>query len=172
MTDPSPLEPVTYRPIGTIRTPFTSVVGMPIQASAAVGVEGRIELDPALAEGLADLDGFSHLILLYHIDRVGERRLKVTPFLDDATHGIFATRSPARPNPIGLSVVRLLGIEGATVRIADVDMLDGTPLLDLKPYVPAFDDRPGAIAGWFEGRLDRLSETASDDRFGGPDGPG
>ena len=81
-------------------------------------------------------------------------------------HGIFATRSPARPNAIGLSTVRLLGIDGARLEIADVDILDGTPLLDIKPYVPAFDDRAGARIGWFAGRLDGLPEARADDRFG------
>ena len=103
-------EPVTYRPIGIIRTPFPDAEGMPIQATAAVGVPGRIELDAEFLEGLADLDGFSHLILVYHLHRVSAARLTVTPFLDDRPHGIFATRSPARPNPIGLSTVRLVAI--------------------------------------------------------------
>jgi len=90
----------------------------------------------------------------------------VTPFLDEAEHGIFATRSPARPNPIGISTVRLAGIDGTTLDVLDVDMVDGTPLLDIKPYVPAFDDRPGARIGWFEGALDRLEGATADDRFG------
>src|SRR5262245_10662809 len=117
-------EAIELRPIGVIRTPFTTTSGMPIQAVAAHGVAGRIELDPAYEVGLADLDGFSHLILLYHVHRVGAPRLTVTPYLDDRPHGIFATRSPARPNPIGLSTVRLAAIHGATVDILDVDMLD------------------------------------------------
>src|SRR6478735_10771314 len=130
-------DPIVFRPIGVIRTPFEQTEGMPIQATAAVGVRGRIELDEALTEGLADLDGFSHLILLYHLHRITEPRLTVTPFLDDSPRGVFATRSPARPNPIGLLTIRLIGISGATIEIEDVDMVDGTPLLDIKPYVPA-----------------------------------
>lgn len=160
-------EIIALRPIGVIRTPFTAFDGMPIQASAAGGAEGSIELDPDLVEGLEGLDGFSHLILVYHLDRVGDRRLTVTSFLADVPHGVFATRSPARPNPIGISTVRLLGIDGATIRIADVDMLDGTPLLDIKPYVPAMDDRAGARIGWYAERIGRLATTRSDDRFGG-----
>src|SRR5262245_23184392 len=101
------MDAVSFRPIGVIRTPFVEEAGMPIQAVAAEGVAGRIELDPALVEGLTDLDGFSHLILIYHLHRVVRPRLTVTPFLDDRAHGVFATRSPARPNPIGLSTVRL-----------------------------------------------------------------
>jgi len=164
MTDP--LEPVTYRPIGVLHTPFTDVDGMPIQPAAAAGVRGTIGLDPGFAAGLLDLDGFSHLILLYHLHQVRAPRLTVTPFLDNRPHGIFATRSPARPNPIGLSTVRLVHVLGSTIEIEDVDMLDGTPLLDIKPYIPAFDDRAGARVGWFIGRLDRLADARADGRFG------
>jgi tRNA-Thr(GGU) m(6)t(6)A37 methyltransferase TsaA len=160
------MDPVTFRPIGLIHTPFTDVDGMPIQPTAAAGVRGTIELDPAFAAGLLDLDGFSHLILLYHLHEVRAARLTVTPFLDVSLHGVFATRSPARPNPVGLSTVRLVGIRGSTIEIEDVDMLDGTPLLDIKPYVPAFDDRAGASIGWFAGRLDRVAGVRSDRRFG------
>ena len=158
-------DPVAYRPIGIIRTPFLDAEGMPIQATAAVGVPGRIELDAEFLEGLADLDGFSHLILVYHLHRVRAARLTVTPFLDDRPHGIFATRSPARPNPIGLSTVRLIAITGSTIEVEDVDMVDGTPLLDIKPYVPAFDERHDVRVGWFAERLGGLPEARADDRF-------
>jgi tRNA (adenine37-N6)-methyltransferase len=158
-------EPVTYRPIGIIRTPFLDPDGMPIQATAAVGVAGRIEIDAGFVEGLADLDGFSHLILVYHLHRVTAARLTVTPFLDDRPHGIFATRSPARPNPIGLSTVRLVAITGSILEVEDVDMVDGTPLLDIKPYVPAFDERDGVRVGWFAERLGGLPGARADDRF-------
>ena len=158
-------EPVTYRPIGIIRTPFLDPEGMPIQATAAVGVPGRIELDAGFLEGLADLDGFSHLILLYHLHLVSAARLAVTPFLDDRPHGIFATRSPARPNPIGLSTVRLVAITGSIIEVEDVDMVDGTPLLDIKPYVPAFDERHDVRVGWFTDRLAGLPGARADDRF-------
>ncbi len=166
MTDPpSTLEPVTFRPIGVIRTPFSDTEGMPIQAAASTGVAGRIELDPTLVEGLRDVEGFSHLILLYHLHRIAAGRLTVTPFLDDQPHGIFAARSPARPNAIGLSTVRLIAISGSTIDIEDVDMVDGTPLLDIKPYVPAFDDRADARVGWYTGRLGGLKDARADDRF-------
>jgi tRNA-Thr(GGU) m(6)t(6)A37 methyltransferase TsaA len=165
MTDRTPIEPVTYRPIGVIRTPFGDTDGMPIQAMAAIGVSGRIDLDPALVEGLRDLEGFSHLTLLYHLHRIAAPRLTVTPFLDDQPHGIFATRSPARPNPIGLSTVRLISISGASLEIEDVDMVDGTPLLDIKPYVPAFDQRDEVKVGWFAGRLEGLAQARADERF-------
>ncbi|HEY6570346.1 MAG TPA: tRNA (N6-threonylcarbamoyladenosine(37)-N6)-methyltransferase TrmO [Candidatus Limnocylindrales bacterium] len=160
-----PLEPVTFRPIGVIRTPFSDPAGMPVQAAGATGITGSIELDPAYAEGLADLDGFSHLTLLYYLHRVDAARLTVIPFLDDQPHGVFATRSPARPNPIGLSTVRLVGIEGTTIRIEDVDILDGTPLLDIKPYVPQLDDRADPRIGWYLGRVDRVGEVKADRRF-------
>jgi tRNA-Thr(GGU) m(6)t(6)A37 methyltransferase TsaA len=159
-------EPITFRPIGIIRTPFTDTDGMPVQPVGATGVAGSIELDPAYAEALVDLDGFSHLTLLFHLHGISEARLTVTPFMDDRPHGLFATRSPARPNPIGLSTVRLVGIEGTTLRIEDVDMLDGTPLLDIKPYVPQLDDRPNARIGWYLGRVDHVAELRSDNRYG------
>ena len=149
MTDAA--RPATSRSArsGSIRTPFTTVEGTPIQSVSAVGVAGWIDLEPGLVDGLDDIEGFSHLILLYHLHRAAPARLTVTPFLDDRPHGIFATRSPTRPNALGLSTVRLLGIAGARLDILDVDMLDGTPLLDIKPYVPAFDDRADARIGWF-----------------------
>jgi tRNA-Thr(GGU) m(6)t(6)A37 methyltransferase TsaA len=159
------VDPVAFRPIGIIRTPFPSPDGMPIQAVAARGVAGTIEIDDALVDGLADLDGFSHLILVYHLHLMTGARLTVTPFLDETPRGVFATRSPARPNPIGISTVRLVRVRGATLDIEDVDMVDGTPLLDLKPYVPPFDDREDVRIGWFAGRLERLSEVRADDRF-------
>jgi tRNA-Thr(GGU) m(6)t(6)A37 methyltransferase TsaA len=158
-------DPITFRPIGIIRTLYEETEGMPIQATAAVGAPGRIELDPAFVGGLADLDGFSHLTLLYHLHRITEPRLTVTPFLDDRARGIFATRSPARPNPIGLTTVRLIAISGARIDIEDVDMVDGTPLLDIKPYVPALDDRENVRIGWYTDRLDRLAGARADDRF-------
>jgi tRNA (adenine37-N6)-methyltransferase len=159
------LAPVTYTPIGVIRTPFSEPAGMPVQAVAAVGIAGTIELDPAYAEGLADLDGFSHLHLLYHLHRMTGARMTVVPFMDTVPHGLFATRSPARPNPIGLSTVRLVGIEGTRIRIEDVDILDGTPLLDMKPYVPQLDDRAEPRIGWYAGRVERVAEIRADERF-------
>ena len=147
---------VCFTPIGVIRSPYTEPTGMPIQAIAAQGVAGQIELDPAYQAGLQDIEGFSHLILLYHLHLVREFSLMVTPFLDNQPHGIFATRSPKRPNPIGLSIVRLIRVEGETLHIEDVDIVDGTPLLDLKPYVPTFDIREGAAIGWFEQNIDRV----------------
>ena len=160
------MEPVSIRPIGIIHTAFEHVEGMPIQAAAAGGAAGWIDIEPEFAEGLQDLDGFSHLIVLSWCHRAGPARLSVVPFLDDRAHGIFATRSPARPNPIALSTVQLVGVTGTRLDIRDVDMLDGTPCLDIKPYVPSLDDREGARIGWYTDRLDGLASARADDRFG------
>jgi tRNA-Thr(GGU) m(6)t(6)A37 methyltransferase TsaA len=160
------MDPITYTPIGLVHSPFTTLEGMPLQTIAARGVRGSIELDPDFREGLRDLEAFSHLILLTHLHRMVGYALEVTPYLDDRTHGIFATRSPRRPNPLGLSVVRLIAIEDGILLIEDVDVVDGTPLLDLKPYVPAFDARETERIGWFAGRVDRVHTTRSDDRHG------
>ncbi len=151
--------------IGTIHTPFRQIADMPVQPSGARGVAGRIELLPELAEGLRDLDGFSHIIVLYQFHRVTRSCLTVTPFLDPRPRGVFATRAPTRPNPIGLSVLALRGIEGSTLLVEGVDMLDGTPLLDIKPYVPEFD-RPTEIrTGWLEEAAGQSLTTRSDGRF-------
>jgi tRNA-Thr(GGU) m(6)t(6)A37 methyltransferase TsaA len=159
---------VTFTPIGVVRTPFATHEGMPIQTVAARGVEGRIELDPAYAAGLADLDGFTHLHLITHLHRSGEASLRVTPYLDTSERGIFATRSPKRPNAIGLSLVRLVRIDGPVLYIEEVDLLDGTPLLDMKPYVPPFDDRADARYGWFEQRAQNVHTVRADARFAEP----
>jgi tRNA-Thr(GGU) m(6)t(6)A37 methyltransferase TsaA len=157
---------IAYRPIGVLRTPFSEAEGAPVQPSGARGEAGTAELAPELAPGLADLEGFSHLILLYHCHLAGECRLVVRPFLDRAEHGVFAVRAPARPNPIGLSVVRLVKVEGATLHLADVDMLDGTPLLDVKPYVPEFDRPAGEVrTGWLEGKGQEARTARADRRF-------
>lgn len=168
MMDRAGMDDVCYRPIGVIRSPFPDPVGMPVQAVGAVGVAGVIEVLPEFAAGLRDIVGFSHLILLYHLHLARGHALTVTPFLDDQPHGIFATRSPARPNPLGLSVVRLTGVAGTVLHIADVDIVDGTPLLDIKPYVPPFDSRETARIGWYAGKIARVGATRADDRFAGP----
>ena len=156
---------IVYRPIGVIHTPFKEIGGMPIQPSGAVGVRGTIELDPQYVAGLADLDGFSDIILLYHFHQVREASLTVTPFLDTASHGLFATRAPKRPNPIGISIVKLTGIDEHMLSIENIDVLDGTPLLDIKPYVPEFDQHAAARVGWMEKAKGRSREKRSDERF-------
>jgi tRNA-Thr(GGU) m(6)t(6)A37 methyltransferase TsaA len=159
------VEPITYPPIGVVHTPFTAQAGMPVQTVAARDVAGTIELAPEYVGGLSDLDGFSHLWLLVHLHQVQGHALTVTPYLDDQPRGVFATRSPRRPNPIGLSIVRLVGIDGATLKIEEVDLLDGTPVLDIKPYVPLFDYRADARIGWFASKQHNVYEVRADDRF-------
>ncbi len=156
---------IQFKPIGVIHSPFLQRRAMPIQAAFAEGAVGTVELHPQYVDGLKDLEGFSHLILLYHFHLSDGYQLQVRPFLDEATRGVFATRAPNRPNPIGLSVVRLTRVEGATLRILDVDVVDGTPLLDIKPYVPHFDDRREVRIGWLENKVGRGSSTRADDRF-------
>jgi tRNA-Thr(GGU) m(6)t(6)A37 methyltransferase TsaA len=133
---------ISFRPIGIIHSPFTNPAGMPIQPTGAEGVPGRVVIDPACRDGLKDLDGFSHIHLLYAFHLADGFTLHVKPFLDNRLRGVFSTRAPRRPNAIGLSVVRLVRIEENILHIEDVDVIDGTPLLDIKPYVPAFDVRP------------------------------
>jgi len=142
------MEQITYVPIGVIRSEHREAEATPIQPVYARGCPGRAEIRPEYAEGLKDLGGFSHLILLYHFHRAGEPLLTVVPFTDDAPRGVFSTRHPQRPNAIGLSVVRLVRIEGSVLHLQDVDILDGTPLLDIKPYVPRFDGVESAQGGW------------------------
>jgi tRNA-Thr(GGU) m(6)t(6)A37 methyltransferase TsaA len=161
------MDPIIYTPIGVIHSPFTSTVGMPVQSVAAGGIAGTIELDPQFLDGLADLEEFSHLILLTHLHQMSGYALRVVPYMDERSHGIFATRSPRRPNPIGLSIVRLNAIIGSTLHIEEVDVVDGTPLLDLKPFVPTIDNRQTDRIGWFADRLDRMPSTRSDERFTG-----
>jgi len=158
---------VVFNPIGVIRTPHARLEGMPIQPAGARGVRGTIEIRDDLVPGLKDLDGFSHLILIYHLHRATGANLRVVPFMDTEKRGVFATRAPRRPNPIGLSVVRLVGIEGNVLTIEDVDMLDGTPLLDIKPYVDEFDGHaPSDLrTGWLERVRTRVKRERSDDRF-------
>jgi tRNA-Thr(GGU) m(6)t(6)A37 methyltransferase TsaA len=159
-------EKICYTPIGLIRSPYHEPAGVPIQAVAAKGIAGSIELDPAYQAGLQDIEGFSHLILVYHLHLIRGSDLTVMPFLDDQPHGIFATRSPKRPNAIGLSIVRLVRVEGCVLHIEDVDVVDRTPLLDIKPYVPAFDVRETTDIGWFQQKVDQVSQVRADGRFG------
>lgn len=161
---------ITYTAIGTIHSPFTRLEAMPIQPAGAAEVRGRVDLLPQYAAGLQDLDGFSHVVLLYHFHQARGFDLVVTPFLDDRPHGLFATRAPRRPNPIGLSVVRLLSVSGAALEIQGVDVLDGTPLLDLKPHVPAFEAGPVERLGWLEGATGEARRVRSDRRFASGEG--
>jgi len=156
---------ILYKPIGIIHSPFKEVKGTPIQPAGAKGIDGNVEVFPEYAQGLKDLEGFSHIILLYHFHLSKKPSMTVTPFMDSSPRGIFATRSPRRPNPIGISVVRLVGIEDNILHIQDVDMIDGTPLLDIKPYVPDFDIREIQRFGWLENNIHKLSGLKDDGRF-------
>jgi len=139
---------------------------MPIQPAGAKDIEGSVEIYPEYADGLKDLDGFSHIILLYHFHQSEGFSLEVKPFLDKTKRGLFSTRAPKRPNPIGLSVVRLDNIENNTLYISDVDILDGTPLLDIKPYVPDFDYRGDIKIGWLSDNVQKVQAMKADKRFG------
>jgi tRNA (adenine37-N6)-methyltransferase len=156
---------IFYRSIGVIRSPFTELESMPVQPVGVGSAQGTVEIDPAYQEGLKDLEAFSHLILLYHFHKSRACSLTVTPFLDTQARGLFSTRAPSRPNPIGLSIVELLGVDGNRLSVAMLDIIDGTPLLDIKPYVPEFDSRPDAVGGWFEKARGAVSSKLSDDRF-------
>lgn len=153
-----------FIPIGVIRSPFAEARGTPIQPSAAEGVRGEVEIFPDFLAGLKDLDGFERIWLVYWFDRaVQPPSLIVRPYLDPTDHGVFATRAPARPNPIGISAVRLLEVRGNRLSVCDLDVLDGTPLLDVKPYVPQFDCFPTSRSGWVADRL--VDQAVADNRF-------
>jgi tRNA-Thr(GGU) m(6)t(6)A37 methyltransferase TsaA len=156
---------IIYTPIGLFSTPHIEVKGMPIQSSGAEGIQGSILIYDQFKDGLLDLDGFSHIFVLYHLHQIHGYSLSVTPFLDQSEHGIFATRSPKRPNPIGLSLLKLIGVEGNKLSLENVDVLDGTPVLDIKPYVKDFDYCETASYGWFTGKSHRGSEVKADERF-------
>jgi tRNA-Thr(GGU) m(6)t(6)A37 methyltransferase TsaA len=156
---------ICFSPIGVIRSPCKEVKGMPIQTTAAVGIAGQVEMAPEFIAGLKDLEGFSHIILIYHLHLSVGYSLEVTPCLDSQSHGIFAARAAKRPNPIGISIVRLIGIEGNTLLIEDVDVVDGTPLLDIKPYVPELDSRHAEKIGWLTGKVEKVAGIRSDERF-------
>ena len=153
-----------FKSIGVIRTPFKYLEGTPIQPIGGSKVEGTVELNPEYVEGLKDLDGFSHIILLYHFHKAEDYALQVKPYLDPVKRGVFATRIPGRPNPIGMSIVRLKDIQGNVIHFRDVDIIDGTPLLDIKPYIPATDVKTNVKIGWLEDKATRMSERKSDGR--------
>ena len=156
---------IEINPIGVIHSPFKELDGMPIQPTGAKGVEGKVEIFPEFQPGLKDLDGFSHIILLYHFHMSNGYKLEVTPFLDTIKRGLFSTRAPKRPNPIGLSIVKLEKVVNGILHISNIDVLDGTPLLDIKPYVPDFDLQEDVRAGWLDKAKGRVSKKKSDDRF-------
>ena len=159
------MKEIKYKPIGIIHSQFKEPRGTPIQPAAARDIKGTVEVFPEYAEGLKDIEGFSHIILIYHFHLAKKSPLKVKPYMGTKVHGVFSTRAPSRPNPIGISTVCLMGIEKTVLHIQDVDIVDGTPLLDIKPYVPAFDVRKVKKIGWIEQNIHKLAETKDDGRF-------
>lgn len=156
---------INYEPIGIINTPHKIKDGIPIQSIAARGTKGTITIEKKYMEGLEDLDKFSHIYLIYHFNKSVNYKLKTIPFLDDKSHGVFSTRAPERPNPIGISVVKLIRIKDNILEIENLDILDQTPLLDIKPYVPAFDIHDVEKVGWLANKTEDLNTIKSDHRF-------
>ena len=151
---------ISCRPIGVIRSEHTQPERVPIQPVYASGCRGQAEIFPEYADGLRDLEGFSHIYLIYHLHQAPPAKLLVKPFLQDIEHGIFATRAPCRPNPIGLSIVKLERREGNILHLDGIDLLDGTPLLDIKPYCARFDCIPNTRNGW----QDEVDEATAQQR--------
>ncbi|MBA3009058.1 MAG: tRNA (N6-threonylcarbamoyladenosine(37)-N6)-methyltransferase TrmO [Proteobacteria bacterium] len=152
-------------PIGVIKTPFNDLKGMPIQPTGARDIEGTLVINPEYEPGLADIQGFSHIILLYHFHKSSGYDLLVTPFLDTQKRGLFSTRAPRRPNPIGLSIVELTGRDKNLIFVRGIDVLNNTPLIDIKPYVPKFDIKEVTATGWLEKTQKKAATMKSDDRF-------
>ncbi len=166
LLDRRTVEPVVYRPIGIVVSPHTELDGMPLQPIADEDGASRIEIFEPHRGSLEDLDGFTHVWVLAHLHESAGWDTVVPTFLDDRTHGTFATRSPHRPNPIGLSLARIVAVEELAVVVEGIDLLDETPVLDLKPYVPLFDTPQQEVRfGWFEGRAERVFRRRSDERF-------
>ena len=159
------MEDIIFKPIGYVVSPHKTAEGSPIQASVANECAGSIVINNAYKEGLKDLDGFSHIILLYYFHLVKEVKLSATPFMDSKPHGIFSIRGPARPNPIGLSVLEVECINGCEIKVKNIDILDNTPVLDIKPYVPHFDSIDDAKIGWMEGKVSTAKDKRDDGRF-------
>ncbi|MFC1582415.1 tRNA (N6-threonylcarbamoyladenosine(37)-N6)-methyltransferase TrmO [Planctomycetota bacterium] len=156
---------IEYEPIGIIETPFEDQRNMPIQPVGADGIKGKVILDTKYVSGLKDLDGFSHIMLIYHFHQSEKTMLLARPFLEEVERGIFATRGPSRPNKIGISVVSLTGIKDNELDVMNVDMLNRTPLLDIKPYVPAFNNASDISIGWLGKRIAEANKKRTDDRF-------
>lgn len=151
--------------IGIIHSPFTDLENMPIQPVGAGEVMGSAVLSPEFAEGLKDLEGFSHIYLLYFFHRACRSEMRVVPYMDREERGVFATRSPLRPAHLGLSIVELVAVEASLLHLRGVDVLDGTPLLDIKPYIPAFDHREEVRTGWMQRDRASVVRMRSDQRF-------
>ena len=152
-------------PIGTIHSPHKSIEDMPIQPKGASEVVGHVIVDEKYIDGLHDLDGFSHIYLLYSFHKAARTEMHVVPFMDDQARGVFATRSPLRPNHIGISIVKLIRVKGNKVFVKGIDILDGTPLLDIKPYIEEFDVVKDCVSGWMQASDEQVRKKRSDERF-------
>lgn len=159
------MDAIKLKPIGTIHSPFKNTKGTPIQASVAHDIDGSIEILEEYVDGLNDLEGFSHIILIYYFHMAKESGLHQQPFMNGKSHGVFSIRSPSRPNPIGISVVRLKGIIGNVLYVNGLDIIDGTPLLDIKPYVPEFDSYEVEKTGWLRENVHKLKDSKDNGRF-------
>lgn len=156
---------ITFQPIGIVHSPFKNPEGTPIQPIAAIDTEAIIEVFPEFSKGLTDLEGFSHIYILFHLHLAKKKELMVVPFLDNTAHGVFATRSPGRPNSIGISVVCLDKIIDNKLYVKNIDILDGSPVLDIKPYIPQFDVFNTTKNGWYDNKKTKLEEQKDDGRF-------
>jgi len=154
-----------FTPIGTILTEFTSLENMPIQPKGAKEQMGKIVIFDQFVEGLKDLEGFSHIYLFYHFHKSERTSLKVTPFMDDQLRGVFSTRSPLRPTKIGLSISQIVNIEDSIITVKGIDVLNFTPLLDIKPYIPQFDAVEDIKTGWMQKSEEDVMKAKSDERF-------
>jgi tRNA-Thr(GGU) m(6)t(6)A37 methyltransferase TsaA len=151
--------------IGIIHSPFKELGNMPIQPVGAQDAEGEVVLEERFTAGLKDLDGFSHIYLIYHFHKATRMELEVVPYMDSEKRGVFATRSPLRSAHIGMSIVELLAVEGNRLKVRGIDVLDGTPLIDVKPYILQFDYREGATSGWMKSAQEEVDRKRSDNRF-------
>lgn len=156
---------IIFESIGVIHSPFAELENMPIQPSGSLDVEGTIEIYPKFSQGLQDLDGFSHMYAIYYFHKVKNWKPIVTPFLDDQERGLFSTRAPKRPNPIGISLMEIIGIDNNIIKVQNIDILDDTPLLDIKPYVPQFEPAENIRIGWLSDKIRNVENKKSDKRF-------
>ncbi len=156
---------IIYKPIGLIHSPFKTIEGIPIQPAGAKGIKGEVKIYKKYSNGLKSLEGFSHIILIYHFHLSKGYSLKVVPFMDVEEHGVFATRAPKRPNPVGVSVVKINSIKDNTIEVENIDIIDGTPLLDIKPYISRFDNITKEKNGWYSKSGNDVSKMKADKRF-------
>ena len=155
---------LSYRPIGIISSPFKENIGIPRQSVGASDIKGTVKIFDEFSEGLKDLDGFSHIVVIFHLHRVTKWSLKASPPWDCRSHGVFATRSPYRPNPIGISVVQLESVDNNILHIAGIDMADGSPVLDIKPYIPDLNPTKDIRIGWLTNKVAGMNKNTSGDR--------